>query len=132
MKSNEAFKGAYLKHSDLGGRKVGVTIEEVTMQKIGDDDKPVASFRGKDKGLVLNQTNWHTIADVLGSDDSDDWTGKRIVLMPAKTEFQGKRVDCIRVSDEKRDYAGNGSNKPAPPPPPVEEFDGADDSDVPF
>jgi hypothetical protein len=120
---NTAFPSSYLKAADLQGRRVPVTVDRVAMEDIGGEHKPVLFFQGKDRGLVLNKTNAAMIAEIAGSEETDEWKGVRIVLYPTKTDFQGKRVDAIRV-----DYPENASARPKPAPAPV-----ADDDDlVPF
>jgi hypothetical protein len=120
---NTAFPSSYLKAADLQGRRAPVTVDRVAMEDIGGEHKPVLFFQGKDRGLVLNKTNAAMIAEIAGSEETDEWKGVRIVLYPTKTDFQGKRVDAIRV-----DYPENASARPKPAPAPV-----ADDDDlVPF
>lgn len=99
MKIGTAFPSDYLRAGDLNGKAVRVTIESVTVEKIGDDQKPVLHFVGKDKTLVLNKTNANRIVEATGSDETDDWEGWSIVLYPCKVDYQGKRVDAIRVDD---------------------------------
>jgi hypothetical protein len=135
MKRDEVFKSNFLKAADLKGRKLPVTIESVEVETIGsgkdEKDKPVMRFRGKDLGLVLNMVNWDTLQDLFSSDDSDDWVGKKILLVPAKTSFGNKRVDCIRIEE----FTGAmPATRPAPAvkeEEPEEEFTPSDD-DVPF
>lgn len=91
-----AFPSNYLKCSDLQGRNCRVVIESVKIESIGDDDRPVAYFQGKQKGLVLNKTNSNVIADMFGG-ETNGWLGKEITLFPTKVDYQGKRVDAIRV-----------------------------------
>lgn len=124
MKIGAAFPGQYLKAADLQGRRVQVTIEKVEMEDIGGDQKPVVHFKGKDRGLVLNKTNANAIWGLTGNDDTDDWTGVAITLFPSKTDFQGKRVDCIRVDPPD----AKGQPKPKPEPQPVD----VDDDSIPF
>lgn len=128
MKIGAAFPGAYLKAADLAGKRVGVVIERVEMEDIGGETKPILHFRGKERGLVLNKTNANSISMILGTDETDNWPGKRVTLYPSKTDFQGKRVDCIRVDSPQPGAA------PVPPPPPVQpEGDFiAEDEDCPF
>jgi hypothetical protein len=57
----------------------------------------VAYFRGCEKQLVLNGTNWDLIATALYEEDSDSWPGKVIELFPTTTPFGAKVVPCIRV-----------------------------------
>jgi hypothetical protein len=51
--------------------------------------------------LVANVTNRKMIAKVTGSNDSDDWHGKKIALVSQKVKAFGEVVDAIRVSDKK-------------------------------
>jgi len=139
MRISSAFPSEYLKATDLNGKAVRVTISDVTTEKIGDDYKPVLRFTGKDKGLVLNKTNANRIVEAIGSDETDDWRGWSIVLYPCKVDYQGKRVEAIRVDDRP------GATKPptqsihrraVEPPPEVEEEDtvpeSLTDDDIPF
>ena len=112
MRIGEAFPSKYLKAADLGGRKIGVTIDSVEMANIGDDqDKLVVYFQGKSKGLVLNVTNANMIAEIAGTDETDNWRGVQIALFETKVDYQVRRVPAIRV-----DYptASNGQSRARP------------------
>lgn len=126
MNINGAFPSTYLKAADLQGRRALVTISHVKLEDIGDEHKPVLYFVGKEKGIVLNKTNANMITEIVGSDETDHWKGKAVVLYVAKVDYQGRRVDGIRV-----DYPAAGS-QPAPvaPPPPMTGEITADD--IPF
>ncbi len=119
MKINSAFPSDYIKSSDLGAKRVGAIIDKVTVEKVGEDQKPVVWFVGKEKGLVLNKTNANMIAEIAGTDETDDWTDIKIVMYVAKVDYQGRRVDAIRV-----DYPADRQ------PPKVIVDDGSDD--IPF
>jgi len=123
MKSSDVFPSTYLKAADIAGHEPVVTISKVEMTDLGDDRKPVAYFAGKDKGLVLNKTNFAAIEEITGEADTDDWTGHKIKLFVAKVEYQGKRVPAIRVD------APDVAPKPKPTPEPV---DAPDDDEIPF
>ena len=111
MNITSAFPSTYLKAADLQGRRATVTIDKVVMEDIGGEHKPVVKFQGKDRGIVLNKTNAAMIAEIAGSEETDDWKGVKVTLYPTKTDFQGKRVDCIRV-----DYVqGAAPSKPSEP-----------------
>jgi len=134
MNVNDAFSSKYIKHSDLGGRRIAVTIARVAVETVGQGPdarkKPVLYFQGKEKGLALNKTNAFTVSKIIGSPDTDHWTGHKIVLFPDTTLFQGQMVDCVRIAAMPKGQAP----APPPPPPPAEEVVDfqADDSDVPF
>lgn len=113
MNINSAFPSNFLKASDLQGRHVGVTIREVGMEDIGGEDKPVVYFENKDKGLVLNKTNANMICEIAGSSETDDWIGKRISLYPTRVDFQGRRVDAIRVDVAPQVPTVPNGNQPA-------------------
>jgi hypothetical protein len=119
MKLNDAYPGNYLKADDLQGRQILVTIDRVQLEEMSNDKKkkPVCYFKGKSKGLVLNKTNFCMIGEIAGTDETDEWGGNKITLKVAKVDFQGKRVDAIRV-----DYP-NGSQ---PPPVKADDEDGSD------
>jgi len=95
MKMSETFPSKYLKAADLQGREVRVTMANVEMEKIGDDNKPVLYFKGKDRGVVLNKTNAGTISDSYG-DDTEDWFDQPLILFSVMVDFQGKVGPAIR------------------------------------
>jgi len=100
MRMSDAFPSNYMKASDLRGDTV-VTIDRVEMEIVGQgrqaEKKPVVYFRQHDKGLVLNKTNANTIAKIAGSEEMDEWGGRRITLWPTDVESGGELVMGIRV-----------------------------------
>lgn len=100
-----------------------LTIKGFKVETIGEDRKPVVYFNEDERGLVLNITNGNSIEEIAGSPDPARWNGVRLVLFKTQTDYQGKRVDCIRVRAPKPGAV--------PPPPPEPEFQASDD-DVPF
>jgi hypothetical protein len=114
VKLNDAFPGKHLKAADILGRRVNATIDSVSLEDIGDDaNKLVVHFKGKDKSLVCNVTNARVIEEIAGTDETDDWAGVQIVLYTAKVDFQGRRVDAIRVDHPPKAPA---PAREAPPP----------------
>lgn len=93
----------YLKHQDLNGADMVLTIARVTREEIKDKDgsskkKFILYFKELDKGLVLNTTNMNTLYAVLKTDESDDWIGKRITLYEKDDiEMGGEIKSGIRV-----------------------------------
>ena len=114
MNINAAFPSTYLKAADLLGKRVVVTIERVTMEDIGDESKkPVLRLQGKDKAVVLNKTNAAMLVEICGTEETERWRGISIVLYPTRVDYQGKRVDAIRIDYPQQTYQA------APPPAPV-------------
>lgn len=95
MNMNDIYPSKYLKADDLMGREVRVIMATVEMEKIGDDNKPVLYFKGKDKGVVLNKTNASTIAAAYGN-ESEDWFDQPLILFSVMVDFQGKVAPAIR------------------------------------
>lgn len=128
MKANDIYGGKSLKAEDIMGKEPVVTIESVEMKKFDDGPKAVIKFAGKEKALICNRTNWNSIVDITGEEDSDDWVGKKIKLVVARVDFQGKRVNAIRVDPPSN---GRPAQRQAPPPQP-EYVDAPSDDDIPF
>ncbi len=110
MTRDQAFPSKYLKAADLKGKPFTVTIDRAPFEMLkgldGEEQhKTVLHFRGTEKMMPLNSTNWDSVAEITGCPDSDDWPGQRIELYPTKTHLGGKQVDCIRI----RRPASNGS-----------------------
>jgi hypothetical protein len=116
MKRSDAFPSAFLKAADVNGGDVAVTIDYLDWETVGMDktEKPVLHFRGgKTKPLILNGTNWDSIVNVTGKDDSDDWDGAKITLYSCEVQFGREMVNAIRV----RTKASTPSKKDKPAKP---------------
>jgi hypothetical protein len=97
MNRAELYPSRFLKHADLKGRTCTVVIDQITLEDVDEEkQKPVLHFKYRQKGLVLNATNYDLIADSYG-DETDDWAGQPIELYPTRVPFKGKLVDAIRV-----------------------------------
>lgn len=126
MNIEEAFPSKYLKAADLQGRSVVVKMATIRMEKVGDDQRPVLYFVGKEKGVVLNKSNKNSIVDMYGA-ETDEWTGKPIELFTAYVDYQGKQTEAIRIRKPSSVIAG-------PSKPVVEQrmYEGDDAEPVPF
>ncbi len=96
MNIDAAFPSKYLKAHDLLGKTVRLKIAGITVEKLGEDLRPIISFSGTDKTLVVNKTNANRISASYGR-ETDDWIGKDIEVYPDQVEFQGRMVEAIRV-----------------------------------
>ena len=111
MKRDEVFPSKYLKAEEatFANGDVTVTIKDVVKEEMqggkGSDkakeEKPVMYFKELSKGLVMNKTNWGVCEALLGSDDSDDWQGERVILTVIETVAYGEAVKGIRIKDQK-------------------------------
>ena len=102
MKTNDVFPSRWLKAEDLDTGDTTVTIRQVKLEKFEqqgkpDEQKPAAYFDELDKALILNKTNWKTLVDLTGEDESDQWTGHRITLTVVDVDAFGDIVHAIRI-----------------------------------
>lgn len=102
----DAFPSKYLTAADFeDSGDVTATIMSADIETIGQgqdkSQKIIIKLKGLDKAFVCNRTNANTIAKVTGSDDTDDWIGKRITLGAREVEFKGDMMMAIRVSLKK-------------------------------
>lgn len=102
MFPDEKYLGAW----DLEGHSGAVVVidrvevEELKSQR-GTDHKPVAYFRGKKKGMVLNKTNCKTIATLYGQ-NADGWLGKAVEIFATTCSAAGgETVECLRIRPRK-------------------------------
>jgi hypothetical protein len=126
----EAFPSRFFKAADIPDNGLLLKIAKVEREKVGLDQelKWVVYFKGQEKQLVLNGTNWDLIAAALNEEDSDNWGGKAIELFSTQTQFGSKMVDCIRVRRFRPPPAQAASTRPTKPVPPTNDSDDA----IPF
>jgi hypothetical protein len=98
MKVSEAFPSKYFKASDLNGEQPTLNIDTVVREEVGKENelKLVVYFQGRQKGLVMNKTNSHALANRFG-DETDHWIGKSVQLYSEPVFFQGRTTDGLRV-----------------------------------
>ena len=84
-------------------KAVTLTMKDVKVKTIsngrgGDEDKPVLSFKERDKLLVLNKTNARVIAGLYGP-ETNDWVGQRITITGEHGAWFGKKGVRVVVLD---------------------------------
>jgi hypothetical protein len=98
MRANEAFPSKYLKSTDVKERPRVAVISHLVQEVVGQGqdakEKHVVHFEDG-KPMVLNRTNWEALEEAFG--DSDDWPGHKVKIKCARTQFQGKATDGIRL-----------------------------------
>lgn len=102
MNANTMMPKEYLSGKDVHDVKgkalsFNATIADIKAVTIGDDDAWALLFAGTERKLKLNKTNLSTLIEMFGP-ETDDWLGKQVGLVGAMTEFQGKRVQAIRIN----------------------------------
>lgn len=131
MKATAMIPSRFLKKEDVEPRKL-VTITKLTEENVAPENqaaevKWVMHFRELSKPLVLNSTNINACVQALGTDETDDWIGKQVVLYnDPNVSFGGKIVGGIRIRKP------NLKPQPAKAPEPEFNDDLDGDTGVPF
>ena len=141
MTRDKVFPSKYLKSSDLNGKPVTVTIERATLEKLKaldgkEQEKIVLTFRNAKKALPLNRTNYDSITEIVGDDETDNWIGQRIELFADTIQMAGKIVACVRIrAPVQRDLPRLKATEPPAPPvlqEPDNSLDDEMDDEIPF
>lgn len=132
-KTSEMRESKFLKQSDVGSGLL-VTVQSCEQHNVAKEGaepehKWCLSFAEIDKPLVLNRTNIQLCERLFGSDDTDHWLHKKLVLfVDPNVSYGGSLVGGIRVRAPKTGAAA-AKAKPKPAPEPVTELT---DDDIPF
>lgn len=91
MKRGEVYSSGFMKAQDLidQGHIDGIvlTIKGSRIATLDDGAKQVVlAFAEDDRELGLNATNFDTIVELTGRDDSDNWNGAKICIYPQKLD----------------------------------------------
>ena len=97
----DAFPSKYLTALDVEGKDIEAVIESIDYEKMRDAEKPVATFEGLSKSIVLNKTKAKVLFDITGSMDFDDWVGTKVKLSAGTVSFNGENVGTINFSRTK-------------------------------
>ena len=101
-------------------------------------------FEETDNPLAMNKTNLVAAGKVLGSRNTDDWRGKKIVLyVDPNVEYGGRKVGGIRIRAPKpggaaaKPATASAAHKPLPPvdrerPKPFADGDPGFEEEPPF
>jgi len=105
-KISEMKSSKFLKKEDVGEGTIciiqGVSQENVAKDGADPEMKWCIHFTNLDKPMVLNSTNMQLIAKFLGSEDTDDWENKKIILYDEPSvSFGNKLTGGIRVKQFK-------------------------------
>jgi len=102
-KIHEMTDSKFLRKEDVGDGEIVVTIRKIGKANVAMEDQPpelkwVIAFAEFRKPMVLNATNIQILAKACGSEDTDDWINKRVMLfVDENVTFGGKLVGGLRV-----------------------------------
>lgn len=136
---NDMIESKYLKQSDVP-EDVIVTVAKigkVNIAKEGDpaEEKWACKFREFQKPMLLNSTNIKLLEKACGSDDTDDWIGKEVILyVDENVSFGGQVVGGLRIRKQRQEPAKKTAAQPTTPTKTTQAPSGMDDidSDIPW
>ena len=104
MNINEMSESKYLKKEDCTP-PMTLTISGLSKENLARDGEPpemrwILQFSEAVKPCVLNMTNIRMIAHVTGSEETNDWIGKKITLWNDPTVSFNGNVGGIRVQSQ--------------------------------
>lgn len=107
----------FLKKEDVEDEPIvtisGVSQENVAKQGAPEELRWCVHFHEFEKPLVCNSTNAQLIAKFVGSDETDDWPGQKIMLYnDPSVSYGGKLTGGIRVRQVPS--ASKATGRPAP------------------
>ncbi|HLA99663.1 MAG TPA: hypothetical protein VJL34_14545 [Anaerolineales bacterium] len=114
MKLEQMFPRRYASGADLNG-PVTLTIARVQPEKMhsgfGQDEssKYVIYFQEAKKGVVMSRTLAHQIAQAVGSEDTDEWGGRKVTIYPEPVNVAG--VPRVAIRARAAQLAGNNGKK---------------------
>ena len=103
MKLNDLFPRKYATGGDLAGKSVTLTISHLRLEKMiptpgtAPVEKWVVFFKEAQKGIVLSKTLAFQISKAVGSEDTEEWPGKRVTLFPETVNVAGQTRVAIRA-----------------------------------
>ena len=106
---NRSYAGQYVTSVEIDRpltvRIASLTTETVESWQKGSKPKEclIMHFEGKDRGIVINKTNFKRLADLFGW-DTDDWVGQEVTIETAKVKAFGRIIDSIEI---RKPNAGN-------------------------
>jgi hypothetical protein len=101
MRKGEVFPSRFFKAEDVGS-PLTLTVTSADYEPLKDHNgdtqqKLIVSFAKTRKRLVVNATNFDSIAAIANAPDSDDWAGHAIQLYATTVQVGPKTVPCVRV-----------------------------------
>jgi hypothetical protein len=98
--------GKYLKGSDIAGQEWEVTISGANEEPGYKDGPPriAITFHEIEQKLTLNKGNYLMVKENMGTKETDDWIGKKLVLYGTRDQNpQGEMVDVVRIRPPERE-----------------------------
>ena len=101
MKISKYRNSKWLKKEDveaLSPEQRRTVVESIEEELVGDDLKPVIHFKGIEKGWPINMTGLEILAEMTGSQDTEDFDGTKVELyVDPDVRYKGDKVGGIKL-----------------------------------
>ena len=83
---------------DMNSTEADVIIENAREADINGEQKLVLDVKvfGKQYGWIMNKVNTNTLIEKHGV-ESDKWIDKHVLVALEKTDYEGRRINCLRI-----------------------------------
>jgi hypothetical protein len=104
---SQMVQSKFLKQGDVPDPVI-VTVLGVRQVNVAQDNEPpemkwAIKFKEFDRPMVLNSTNLHVAAKICGSNNTDDWAGKELILYTdPNVSFAGQVVGGLRFRGQEK------------------------------
>lgn len=104
---SKEFPSRFLKGEEFAGKEVAVTVKDIKKELVYSrqtnkkDEVLVMYFQGKERGVVMKKERSNDLKAITGSDDTDGWIGKKVVMYTQKKKMKDGIVDVIRFKADK-------------------------------
>ncbi|MCX7008834.1 MAG: hypothetical protein NTY53_16580 [Kiritimatiellaeota bacterium] len=98
MQLNDIFPKRYARAEELQGKEVTLTIARVVPEKMRPNPKApevqkfVVDFREARKGVGMGKSLAYQLAEIAGSEATDNWAGKAVTLSTVLMDVAGRKV----------------------------------------
>lgn len=133
-RTSEMIESNYLKKEDFDEDGMIVTVSNFKKVNVAQEGQPPEHkwcmyFEEFEKPMVLNSTNIQLAEKAFGSDNTDDWLGKEIIVyVDPNVSFGGKIVGGLRL----RAHRKASGPRAAPRQPTQRDVEADFGDDVPF
>lgn len=104
---SKEFPSRFLKGDEITGKEVPVTVKDIKKELVYSrqtnkkDEVLVMYFQGKERGVVMKKERSTDMKAITGSDDTDGWIGKKVIMFTQKRKAKDGIFDVIRFKADK-------------------------------
>ena len=99
------FPSRFLSGDEVEGKVVPLIIKDVKKEKAyspktrQEEGVLVVYFEDKKKGIRLGKQRASELKEIIGSDDTDEWKGKKVAMYTEKKSINKKNVNVLHFME---------------------------------